>query len=92
MGETKTKFELAQGVSYTDGKGRLKAAIVTALPETIHPDGSIKLGDGQVMLTVFSPGGAAYSRLAVLDEEDHTFHRSEFTADEAHETDNETPW
>lgn len=78
MGATKTKFQLAQGVTYTDGKGRLKAAIITALPETIHPDGSLKLGENQVMLTVFSPGnGASYGRLATLDEEDHTFHRAE---------------
>lgn len=74
-----TTVELSQSTRYTDSKGRVKAAIVTATPESLHPEGSIKLVDNQVMLTVFSPGGNTYSRLAEFDESDGTFHKADLT-------------
>ncbi len=77
MGTSKT-IELGSGVIYTDQQGQRKAAIVTALPETVLPDGMLKLADDQVMLMVFSPnhGGSIYSRLAI-QAEDGTFQRTE---------------
>ena len=67
---------LAKGVPYTDSQGRLKAAVITAVPATIHPEGTLTLAEGQVMLAVFSmTGHGFYARRAVLGE-DGTFHRA----------------
>ena len=66
MEEAKTLLRLGQSVEYRDSEGRLKAAIVTATPESIdgrdNQSGVTAPAAGCAHLTVFSFTGGVYTR------------------------------
>lgn len=68
---TNTTLRLGQAVTYTDTRGRQKAAFVIGTNDSVEPGHDLPVPEeGHAHLAIFSPSGQVYTRHNVPEAED----------------------